>query len=105
MVRIQDQSVTALSEFNAVAARFPDVQEESLVNGVFIRPVFDVDTFFEEEVGGFQNIFTGVGRKRQVVEPAAFTGPVIGVHDVVGFLRETEPSNSVTNRNKLNMLH
>src|SRR5690625_7218121 len=34
LVRIQDQSGTGVSEFNAVAARFPDVQEEGLVNGV-----------------------------------------------------------------------
>ena len=74
LIGVQNQSGASVGKLNAVTAGFPHVEEERLIDRVLIRPVFDVDTFFEEEVGGFQNIFAGIGRKCQMMETTAFAG-------------------------------
>src|SRR5699024_1080344 len=66
-----------------------------LVDRVLVGAVLDEDAVLEEDVGSLENILAGVGRESEMVESAAFLGPVIGVDDVVGLLLEAVPPGTV----------
>src|SRR5699024_7613220 len=92
LVRIQNQPCPGVGELDAVAARLPNVVEEGLVDRMVLGTISGVAALFEKVVCSFESVFACVRGEGQMVEAAALTGPVIGVYDVVGFLRESEPS-------------
>src|SRR5699024_650027 len=92
LVRIQNQPCPGVGELDAVTARLPNVEEEGLVDRMFIGTIFDVDALFVKVVCSFENVFACVRGEGQMVEAAALTGRGIGGYGVVGFLRESGPS-------------
>ena len=45
----------------------------------------------EANIRGPQDVFSGIGREGDVVQPPVRCGPVVGVDEVVGLLREVQP--------------
>ena len=54
-------------------------------------PVSMKHLLVEADVGGPQDVFPGVGGEGEVMQPSAGLGPVVGVDEVVGLLREVQP--------------
>jgi hypothetical protein len=79
----EQQPGSGVAQLDPVATRLPHVEEERLLDRVFVRPGLDVDAGVEEHVGGAQDVLPGVGGERDVVQPAAGPGPVLCVHQVV----------------------
>src|SRR5699024_7629660 len=48
-IRIENQTSAGVGEFDAIAARLPDVEEESLVDRVLVGAVLDEDAVLEED--------------------------------------------------------
>src|SRR5699024_3852970 len=92
LVRIQNQPCPGVCGLDAVTARLPNVEEEGLVDRMFIGTIFDVDALFEKVVCSYDNVFACVRGEGQMEEAAALTVQGIAVYDVVGFLRESGPS-------------
>jgi len=67
-VRSQNQARSGVGDFHAVAAGLIHVQEEGLLDGVFVRAGLDVDAIFEAVVRGDQHLFAAVDRVCDVME-------------------------------------
>src|SRR5215469_11041111 len=90
-VRREYQPRARVAQLDAVASRLVDVQEERLLNGVLVRPGLDEHARVEADVRRPEHVLPGVGREGDVMQPPARTGPVVGVHEVVGLLGEVRP--------------
>ncbi len=91
-VRRQDQPGPGVAQFDPVAARLVDVEEERLLDRVLVGAGLDVGAGIEENVGGAQDLLTGVGGEGEMVQPAPGSGPVLGVDQVVGLVPEVVPN-------------
>src|SRR5699024_9830077 len=94
-IRVEDEPSAGVGEFEAIAAGLPRIEEEGLIDRVLVGAVLDEDAVLEEDVGGLENVLASIRREGQVVEAAAFLGPVIGINDVVGLLLEAVPPGTV----------
>ena len=90
-VRREDQPRAGVAQLDPVPARLVDVEEERLLDGVLVRPGLDEHPAVQADVRGAQDVLAGVGGERDVVQPPAAPGPVVGVDEVVGLLREVQP--------------
>ena len=61
----------ALVDLDAIAAGFVDIQEECLLDGMFVRARFDVHAALEEDVGRPKHLLSGIDRVGQMVKAAA----------------------------------
>jgi hypothetical protein len=77
-VRRDDQASTRVAELDAVSAGLPQVQEEGLLDRVFVRSGLDVHAGVEADIGSPQDLLTRVGRERDVVQVSTVAGPVLG---------------------------
>ena len=69
-IRRQDQPRARVGYFYAITARFIDVQEKGLLDGVLVRPGFDIHAVFQENVGGAQHVLTAIDGVGNVMEAA-----------------------------------
>ena len=58
-VGCQDEAGGGVGDFKALAARFVDIQEKCLLDGVFVGSCFDKDAVFEADIGSQQHLFGG----------------------------------------------
>ena len=63
-IRRQDQPRAGVGDLDAIAAGLINVQEKRLLDGVLVRPRFDVDAVLEKNIGGAQDIFAGIDARR-----------------------------------------
>src|SRR5665213_857719 len=80
-----------IGHLDAIAARLIDVKEESLLDGVLVRPGLDVDAVLEENIGGEQYLLARVERVGDVMKAASRAGRVARVSEVVGLVGGGEP--------------
>src|ERR1700730_6887835 len=90
-VRSQDQARTCVRDFHPIATRFVDIEEKGLLDGVFVRARFDVDTVLQENIGGTENVLTAVDDVGEVMEAAVRPGVVERVGEVVTLVADGEP--------------
>ncbi len=81
-IGIEDR-VAAGGHFNAIAARFVEIEKKRLTNGMFVRSSFDEGAGFAEDVGHFEDVFAGFHEVSDVMKAAVVTGGVFGDGDVV----------------------
>ena len=48
----QHQAGTGIGQFDPIAAGFPDIEEKSLLDGVFMRSCLDKHPVFQKNIGG-----------------------------------------------------
>ena len=74
----KDQSGTGIRHLDPIAARFEDIQEESLLDGVLVRTGFNGDAVLQENIRRAQNILAAVDGVRHMVEAAARARMIAG---------------------------
>src|SRR6266700_3004981 len=87
----EDQPGARVAQLDPVPAWLVDVEEERLLDRVLVRAGLDEDALVQADVRGTQDVFPGVGGEREMVQPPGGLGPVVGVDQVVGLLREVQP--------------
>src|SRR6185437_11993366 len=83
-VRRKHQPRAGTSDLDPVAARLIDIEEERLLDGVFVRTRLDKDAVLKENVGSTQDVFARVECVGHVVETALGAGVIARVSKVVG---------------------
>src|SRR5882757_1897249 len=69
-VRRQDEAGAGVGDLDPIAARLVDIEEEGLLDGVFVRTGLDVDAVLLKDVGGAQHVLAAVERIGDVMETA-----------------------------------
>ena len=82
----EDQSRAGIGEFDAIAGRLPDIEEERALDRVLVRSGFDMDAVLQEDVGGAQDVLARVGGVGDVVQPAATAAMFLGAGEIVGLV-------------------
>jgi hypothetical protein len=83
---------TGIGDFDPVAGRLVDIEEERALDGVLVGAGFDEDAILEEDVGGAQDIVALVGGVGNMMKAAAHPGMVLGHRHVVALVVDGEPA-------------
>src|ERR1700722_14163114 len=82
-VRRQNEARAGIGDIDPVAARFVDIEEESLLDRVLVRAGLDEDAVLEENVGSAQHVLAAVERVGDVMETARRVGMILRIGEVV----------------------
>ena len=64
----QNKPRSGIGDFDAVAARLVDVEEEGLLHGVFVRAGLDEDAVLQKNIRRAEHVFARVERVGDVME-------------------------------------
>src|ERR1700687_5184479 len=90
-IRCKDQARARVGDFHAVAPGFVDIQEKSLLDGMFVWAGFDEDSVLKKNIGGAQNVFAAIDGVGDVVEAAARSRMIARVSEIVTLVADREP--------------
>src|SRR6185437_1434392 len=87
----EHQPGAGVAQLDPVTAGLIDIQEKGLLDRVLVRAGLDEYLPVDADVGGLEYVFSRIGRECDVVQPSIRLGPVVGIDEVVGLLREMQP--------------
>ncbi len=92
----EDQPCTCIRQFNPIAGRFPDIEKEGSLNGVFMRPLLDMDAILQENIGCPQNVFALIGGIGDMMQPPFAATMFFGAGQIVTLVIDREPAPAQT---------
>ncbi len=94
-IRRQNEPRAGIGDFDTIAARLIDIEEEGLLHRMFMRAGFDEHAIFEENVGGEQHFLPAIERVGDMVETSARTGVVARVGEIVSLVGGGHPDSGL----------
>ena len=82
----EDQPGAGIGQFDPVARRLPDIEEERALDRVLVRAGLDMDAVLQEDVGGAQDVLALVGGIGDMVQPAMAAAALFGADQIVGLV-------------------
>ena len=90
-IRREDQPRARVGDFHPISARFVNIEEKRLLDGVLVRAGLDIDSRFEKDIGGAQDILAAIDRVGQMMKTALRAGVVGGVGEIVALVGARHP--------------